>query len=45
MEYLAELAVAVPTSANVEYYAKIVEEKSILRNLIRSATEIVRKGL
>ena len=44
MEYLAELAVAVPTSANVEYYAKIVEEKSNLRNLIRSATEIVRKG-
>ena len=44
MEYLAELAVAVPTSAHVEYYAKIVEEKSILRNLIRSATEIVRKG-
>ena len=44
MEYLAELAVAVPTSANVEYYAKIVEEKSILRNRIRSATEIVRKG-
>ena len=44
MEYLAELAVAVPTSANVEYYAKIVEEKSILRNLIRSATEIGRKG-
>lgn len=44
MEYLAELAVAVPTSANVEYYAKIVEEKSILRTLIRSATEIVRKG-
>jgi replicative DNA helicase len=44
MEYLAELAIAVPTSANVEYYAKIVEEKSILRNLIRSATEIVRKG-
>ncbi|CZR06619.1 replicative DNA helicase [Trichococcus ilyis] len=44
MEYLAELAIAVPTSANVEYYAKIVEEKSILRNLIRSATEIVRRG-
>lgn len=44
MEYLADLAVAVPTSDNVEYYAKIVEEKSILRNLIRSATEIVRKG-
>jgi len=44
MEYLADLAIAVPTSANVEYYAKIVEEKSILRNLIRSATEIVKQG-
>ncbi len=44
MEYLTDLAIAVPTSANVEYYAKIVEEKSILRNLIRSATEIVKQG-
>lgn len=44
IEYLAELAVAVPTAANVEYYTKIVEEKSILRNLIRSATDIVKQG-
>lgn len=44
IDYLAELAVAVPTAANVEYYTKIVEEKSILRNLIRSATDIVKKG-
>ena len=44
LEYLAELATAVPTAANVEYYAKIVEEKSILRNLIYSATDIVKQG-
>lgn len=44
MEYLAEIATIVPTAANVEFYAKIVEEKSILRNLIRSATDIVKKG-
>lgn len=42
--YLTELAVAVPTAANMEYYAKIVEQKSILRNLIHTATEIVAKG-
>lgn len=42
--YLADLAVAVPTAANMEYYAKIVEQKSILRNLIHTATEIVAKG-
>lgn len=44
MTYLAELAVAVPTAANMEYYAKIVEQKAILRNLIHTATDIVTKG-
>ncbi|MGP6140297.1 MULTISPECIES: replicative DNA helicase [unclassified Jeotgalibaca] len=44
LDYLSEIATFVPTAANVEYYAKIVEEKSILRNLIRSATEIVQQG-
>lgn len=44
LDYLADLAIAVPTAANVEYYSKIVEEKSILRNLIRSATDIVKIG-
>lgn len=42
--YLTELANAVPTSANIDYYASIVEEKSILRKLIRTATEIVSSG-
>jgi replicative DNA helicase len=42
--YLAELARAVPTAANVDYYAQIVEEKSMLRRLIRTATQIVANG-
>ncbi|MFD0674467.1 replicative DNA helicase [Cohnella sp. GCM10027633] len=42
--YLAKLAGAVPTAANVEYYAQIVEEKSMLRRLIRTATQIVSSG-
>src|SRR5690606_1460426 len=32
LDYLGEIASFVPTAANVEYYSKIVEEKSILRN-------------
>ncbi|WP_028273982.1 replicative DNA helicase [Atopococcus tabaci] len=44
MPYLADLAVSVPTAANMEYYAKIVEEKAILRRLIHAATDIAAKG-
>src|SRR5699024_6496194 len=39
--YITELIESVPTAANIEYYCKIVEEKSILRKLIRTATNIV----
>ncbi|OAS16781.1 replicative DNA helicase [Paenibacillus oryzisoli] len=42
--YLSELANAVPTAANIDYYAAIVEEKSMLRRLIRTATQIVTNG-
>jgi replicative DNA helicase len=42
--YLSELANAVPTAANIDYYAAIVEEKSMLRRLIRAATQIVSNG-
>ncbi|WP_064092086.1 replicative DNA helicase [Rossellomorea aquimaris] len=42
--YLSELAGSVPTAANIEYYAKIVEEKSLLRRLIRTATDIASDG-
>ena len=44
ISYLMELANAVPTAANIEYYAKIVEEKSLLRRLIRTATDIAKEG-
>ncbi|WP_067727788.1 replicative DNA helicase [Oceanobacillus damuensis] len=39
--YLSQVAESVPTAANIEYYSKIVEEKAILRRLIRTATDIV----
>jgi replicative DNA helicase len=42
--YLAGLVESVPTAANIAYYAKIVKEKSILRKLISTATEIVTKS-
>ena len=41
VSYLSELTLSVPTAANVGYYAKIVEQKSLLRNLIQTATDIV----
>lgn len=44
VSYLSELAGSVPTAANIEYYAKIVEEKSLLRRLIRTATNIATDG-
>lgn len=37
---VASLANAVPSAANVEYYAKIVKEKADLRNLINAANDI-----
>ena len=39
--YLASLVDGVPRSANVEYYARIVKEKSTLRSLISSASRIL----
>lgn len=42
--YLTALANAVPTAANVNYYARIVKEKSTLRRLINTATKIAGKG-
>ncbi|RSL29348.1 replicative DNA helicase [Salibacterium salarium] len=44
ISYLTDLANAVPTAANVDYYSKIVQEKSILRRLIYAATTIVSEG-
>ncbi|MFD2443672.1 replicative DNA helicase [Bacillus sp. CGMCC 1.16607] len=44
VSYLTELAGSVPTAANIEYYANIVGEKSLLRRLIRTATDIAQDG-
>ena len=44
LEYLADLPEKVPTTANVERYIKIVEEKSILRNLIKTSNELITLG-
>ena len=40
MEYVREQIAAVPTSANVKYYANIVSEKAILRRLIKTTEEV-----
>ena len=36
MTYLADLAAGVPTTENINYYLKIVSEKSDLRRLIKA---------
>lgn len=42
IEYLIELTQFVPTTANVRYYIRIVEEKATLRRLIGAAGEIAK---
>ena len=42
--YITLLANAVPTAANAKYHAKIVEEKSLLRQLVEGATAIASMG-
>ena len=44
LEYLAELPEKVPTTANAMKYIKIVEEKAVLRRLIKTANEIIELG-
>ncbi|MEH7451402.1 replicative DNA helicase [Gottfriedia acidiceleris] len=44
VSYLNDMLASVPTASNVEYYAKSVEEKSTLRRLIRTATNIVTES-
>lgn len=42
--YVTGLASAVPTAANVEYYARLVEDRAILRRLITVAREIAQRA-
>jgi replicative DNA helicase len=43
-EYIGYLLDAVPTSANVEYHARIVREKALRRRLIETSTEIISEA-
>lgn len=42
IDYIASLIDNVPTTSNVENYIKIVEEKSTIRQLIKSANDILK---
>jgi replicative DNA helicase len=42
--YLADLWESSPTAANAEYYARIVRDKAIIRELIHAGTDIVREA-
>ena len=44
LEYLAELPERVPTTANVEKYIKIFDEKATLRSLIQTSNELIAWG-
>ena len=41
---ITDLANSIPTAANIDYYAKIVREKFLLRSLINTATQIVSES-
>ncbi|MBP9763351.1 MAG: replicative DNA helicase [Candidatus Pacebacteria bacterium] len=42
--YLAELTESVPSSANVKYYAEVVQKKSLMRGLIQVSSDISQLG-
>jgi replicative DNA helicase len=42
--YVTSLIDSIPTAANIDYYARIVKEKAVLRKLINAATDIVTQG-
>jgi replicative DNA helicase len=42
--YISSLVDTIPTAANIQYYARIVKEKAILRNLITISSEIIAES-
>ena len=42
MEYIGALIDVVPTAANIDYHARIVRDKAVLRRLIEAATSIIQ---
>lgn len=43
VEFISNIISAVPTSANIKYYADIVKEKAVLRRLIRVSEDITNE--
>jgi replicative DNA helicase len=44
LEYVAELLDVVPTAANIEFHARIVRDKAVLRRLIEVGTQLVQSA-
>lgn len=44
IEYITNIITAVPTTESAKHYAKIIEEKSILRKLIKISSEMLNLG-
>lgn len=44
VDYLVEVVESVPSAANVEYYAEIVKDKAMLRDLVRTSHEILEEA-
>ena len=42
--YVNDLALSIATTANIQYYAEIIRDKSMLRHLIQTGTEIVENA-
>ena len=44
ISYITSLSTIVPTTSNVKYYADIVKEKSVLRQLIKASNDLINLG-
>lgn len=44
LDYLAELVDSTPTAANLEFHARIVKDKAVLRSLIEASTQIITEA-
>jgi len=42
LDYLGQLVDAVPTAANLEYHARIIRDKALLRRLVEQSSQIIR---
>lgn len=42
--YISDLSMSVPSTANIRYYIRIVEEKAVLRRLIQASGDIIKES-